>query len=62
MTRCTLCKKDIELSTPTVSIVGGMFPKEEPDFFMVDPQVLPENYVHLECLLNLGQTFNQGKD
>jgi hypothetical protein len=28
-----------------------MFPREEPDFFMTDVQVLKESYVHRDCFL-----------
>ena len=51
MTDCVLCKKPIEPGTKSASVVGGMFPREDPDFFMVDEQVLKESYVHLECLI-----------
>jgi hypothetical protein len=48
---CPLCKKEIIPGTAAVSIVGGMFPREEPDLFVVDEQVLRESYAHLPCLL-----------
>lgn len=51
MSVCVLCKKEIEPGTPTVSVVGGQFPREEQDFFMVDETVLSESYAHLPCLL-----------
>lgn len=50
---CKLCQKPIEPSTRAVSLVGGMFPREEPDLFSVDEEILSETYVHLDCLNNL---------
>lgn len=55
MTPCVLCKKTIETGKPAVSFVGGMFPKEEPDFFMTDVQVMKEAYAHRECFFTLLQ-------
>ena len=51
MTKCVLCPNPIEPGTRAVSIVGGLFPESDPDFFMIDESVLIESYVHLECLL-----------
>jgi len=51
MTRCVLCSEEIEPGTPAVSIAGGLFPREEPDLFMIDEQVLRESHAHLDCLL-----------
>ena len=50
-TLCMFCKKLIAPATPTVCIVGGFFPASDPDFFMVDQQVLREGHVHRDCLL-----------
>lgn len=50
MSACVLCRKDIEPGTPAVSIVGGLFPKEDPDFFMIDETVLIESHAHRSCL------------
>lgn len=52
MSECTLCKKTIEPATRAVSIVGGLFPASDPDFFMVDEAVLRESHAHLACLLD----------
>lgn len=51
MSLCTLCKKPIPTGKAAVSVVGGLFPDSDPDFFMVDEQVLKESHAHLECLL-----------
>jgi len=53
MTQCSLCRKDIQPGTSAVSIAGGLFPREDPDFFMIDATVLQESYTHLECLLKI---------
>ena len=52
MTECALCRKEITSSTASVSLVGGMFPGEDPHFFMVDETVMKEAYTHLDCLLS----------
>lgn len=49
--KCCFCAKAIEFGTAAVSIVGGMFPVEDPDFFMVDESVMAESHAHLPCLL-----------
>jgi len=51
MNSCVFCKKPIEPGTPATSVVGGQFPREDPDFFMVDETVLAESYSHLPCLI-----------
>jgi len=48
---CALCKKPIAPGTRAVSLVGGLFPESDPDFFMIDETVMPECHAHLECLL-----------
>lgn len=53
MSNCSLCSKPIAPGTSAVSIVGGMFPVEDPDFFMVEPGILGESHAHLECLREL---------
>ncbi len=55
MTRCVFCPNPITPGTPVVSIVGGMFPREEPDLFMVDEEVLRESHAHLDCLLRVAR-------
>lgn len=52
MNTCSLCKGVIDVGKPAVSIVGGLFPREAPDFFMVDEQVMRESHAHLQCLLD----------
>jgi hypothetical protein len=59
MTRCALCTEEIQMGTPTVSIVGGMFPREEPDLFMIDELVLRESHAHLGCLLASVRTVSR---
>lgn len=49
MKTCALCSKTIEPGTPAVSVVGGMFPRGEEDFFMIDETVLEETHAHLPC-------------
>jgi hypothetical protein len=51
MSTCALCGKTINPGTPAVSVVGGQFPVDDPDFFMVDETVMAESHAHLECLL-----------
>ena len=51
MRSCSLCRGRVLPGTTAVSIVGGLFPVEDPDFFMVDEAVLSESYAHLECLI-----------
>lgn len=48
---CFICKKPIVLATPTVEVVGGYFPREEPDFFLADPATMAETYGHRECFV-----------
>lgn len=52
MKNCALCKRSIEVRTKVVSVVGGLFPAEDPDFFMVDETIMKESYIHLDCLLS----------
>jgi hypothetical protein len=49
MTNCFLCQKNIDAGKAAVSIVGGQYPIEDPDFFMVDEEVLREAHAHFEC-------------
>ena len=49
--KCVLCDGAIEPGTRTVSVAGGLFPREDPDFFAMDEGVLAECYAHLECFL-----------
>lgn len=51
MKNCVICKSEIEIRTKSVSVVGGLFPAEDPDFFMIDESIMKESYVHLECFL-----------
>jgi hypothetical protein len=51
MKNCSICQKDIPTRTKAVSVVGGLFPEEEPDFFMIDDTIMGESWLHLECLL-----------
>lgn len=62
MSKCVLCKVDIKAATAVVSIAGGLFPAEDPDFFMLDATVLPETYAHLECFRKLVQNPKTEKD
>ena len=48
---CVSCEKEIPTRTKAVSVVGGLFPEEEPDFFMVDETIMKESHMHLDCLL-----------
>jgi hypothetical protein len=59
MSNCAICRKSIEPGTAAVSIVGGQFPREEPDFFMVDETVLTESHAHLPCLLGALSTAEE---
>ena len=60
MSQCVFCEKEIEPGTAAVSVVGGLFPKEDRDFFMVDETVLSESYAHLPCLLAVIRKAEQG--
>lgn len=53
MTRCVFCEEEIQPGTRAASIAGGMFPREEPDIFMIDAEVLVESHAHLDCLVAL---------
>lgn len=57
MSDCSLCKKKIEPGTRAVSIIGGQFPKDDPDFFMVDEGILRESHAHFDCLTQLALLF-----
>ena len=48
---CPICNNKIEPGTAAITLVGGLFPVEEPDFFMMDETISPEQYVHKECIL-----------
>lgn len=58
---CSLCQRPIEPGTKVVSIVGGMFPRETPDFFMIDETVLLERHAHLNCLLDAVAGRDEGQ-
>lgn len=60
MSNCALCKKIIEPGTKAVSIVGGQFPREEPDFFMVDESIMVESHAHLPCLVDAVSKRSEG--
>lgn len=49
---CSLCNRQIDPGTPAVSVVGGLFPLADPDFFMTDESVLREAYAHLDCMVD----------
>lgn len=49
--KCVLCQLPIELGTETVSVAGGFFPRDDPDFFAMDENVLTECYAHLDCFI-----------
>ena len=51
MKQCAICKNGIEPRTKAASLVGGLFPAEDPEFFMIDVTVMPEIVVHHACLL-----------
>jgi hypothetical protein len=59
MTKCVLCPEEIRPGTKAVSIAGGMFPREEPDLFMIDEEVLRESHAHLDCLLRVVKAAQQ---
>lgn len=48
--KCFLCTEEIQPGTPAISIIGGLFPASDPDFFVVDEQVMGERHAHLGCL------------
>jgi hypothetical protein len=58
MKNCAICQKDIATRTKAVSVIGGLFPEEEPDFFMMDETIMGESWLHMECLL---QAFRADK-
>ena len=57
MKECALCRQQIPSGTEAVSIAGGLFPREDPDFFAMDEGVLKESYAHLKCLLTAVEAF-----
>jgi len=60
MKNCAICQKDIPNRTKAVSVVGGLFPEEEPDFFMIDDTIMAESWLHLDCLLGAFRTNGGG--
>lgn len=50
---CRICNHEIAPGSGAVSIVGGVFPCDDPDFFLIDEGILRESYTHKECLLQL---------
>lgn len=59
---CSLCGQQIVPGTPAVSVVGGMFPVEDPDFFMTDEEVMRESYAHLKCMVDAVKTVVPTQD
>ena len=53
MIDCVLCQKQISPGTRAVSVVGGQFPIDDPDFFFMDEEILKEGHVHLACFLQV---------
>ena len=47
---CILCKKTIEPGTKVVELAGGFFDRDDPEFFVVDDEVLVVSYLHYGCL------------
>lgn len=50
---CVLCNKVIDVGVAAVSVVGGQFPKDDPDFFFMDEEIMKESHAHLACLLDV---------
>jgi hypothetical protein len=48
---CALCKSRLLPATPIVEIVGGLLDPEDPEFFVIDEQVMMTSHIHRECLL-----------
>ena len=53
MKNCALCKKPIEVRVKAVSVVGGLFPAEDPEFFMIDDNIMKESHLHMECFMEV---------
>lgn len=60
MKNCAICHKGIATRTKAVSLVGGLFPAEEPDFFMMDETIMGESWLHMDCLLEAFRTTRAG--
>lgn len=54
--KCSICHEDIGTRKATVNVVGGLFPEEDPDFFMIDETIMKELYAHLDCFQRLVAT------
>ena len=53
MTKCLLCEKEAKAGVAMVSCVGGLFPNDDPTFFVLDENVMKEAHVHLVCFLGV---------
>jgi len=51
MKTCPLCREPLQPGTPIVEFVGGLFDPAEPEFFVMDEEILRVSHVHLDCLL-----------
>jgi len=51
--KCSFCELEIKPGAPAICVVGGLFPVDEPDFFMIDESVLPEGHAHRECFRSI---------
>lgn len=56
--KCALCQKEILPGTAAVSVAGGLFPAEDPDFFAMDEGVMSEAFLHRDCFLEAARAFS----
>jgi hypothetical protein len=50
---CAICTSPIAAGTAAASMVGGLYPVSDPDFFMIDETVMPEKFFHHECVVRV---------
>lgn len=53
MKTCALCKRAVDVETRAVELVGGFFDPLDPEFFVMDNNILTVSYLHLNCLSDL---------
>ena len=50
---CVLCLREIEPGLPVIELAGGFFDREDPEFFVQDPDVLGPRYAHRQEIMDL---------
>lgn len=52
MQLCHICQLDIAPGVACVELLGGLFDRTDPTFFIIDGEVMELAYVHRLCLVN----------